>query len=486
MSSSSTGRNALRGRQEPRVRLEPERAYSDGEDAAVLASAYGLTPDPWQRMILDAWLGRDDRDRYTATRCGVLVPRQNGKNALIEIRELYGAAIQGEKILHTAHEVKTARKAFLRVASFFENERQYPELAALVVAIRKTNGQEAITLKNGGSIEFSARSKGAARGFTVDVVICDESSFLTDEQLESLMPTMAAAPLGNPQLIVVGTPPNHNQDAPVFGRMRKDGQKGEDPKLSWHEWSIPDMAVDLSNPQTWADCNPALGIRLKFEQVEDEYKTMSPEGFAQERLCFWLDVAAAAKAIDADKWAECATDAPPGEEDTTKIAYGVKFSADGALASLAVAAKSEDSVHVELIEHRSMREGVGWLSSWLVPRLKKTASTVVVDGLHWQGRLVEQLKADGLKAKGAVTVPKADDVVTAASGLVDAVANVAITHFDQPALNESALGADKRTIGTKGGWGFGGEDSTPVEAAALALWGVKTSRRNPRRKQAML
>lgn len=481
--SSNAKRSVLRGRQEPRVRLEPKRAYTDGEDASTLATAYGLTPDPWQSLILDAWLGRDEADRYTATRCGLLVPRQNGKNALIEIRELYGAAIMGEAILHTAHEVKTARKAFLRVASFFENERQYPELAALVTAIRKTNGQEAITLKNGGSIEFSARSKGAARGFTVDTVICDESSFLTDEQLESLMPTMAAAPLGNPQLILVGTPPNHNQEGAVFGRMRKDGQKGEDPKLSWHEWSIPDMKVDLSDRELWADCNPALGIRLNFEQVLDEYKTMSPEGFAQERLCLWVDPVAASKAIDADKWASCATDAPPEDED--KLAYGVKFSADGALASLAVAAKKGESVHLELVEHRSMREGVGWLVEWLTPRLK-TASTVVVDGLHWQGQLVEQLRQNGVRAKGAVTVPRSDDVVTASSGLVDAVANGTVTHFDQPTLNESALDASKRQIGTKGGWGFDGEDSTPVESVSLALWGVKNSRRNPKRKQAML
>jgi hypothetical protein len=32
----------------------------------------------------------------------------------------------GEKFLHTAHEVKTARKAFLRIASFFENRRNTP------------------------------------------------------------------------------------------------------------------------------------------------------------------------------------------------------------------------------------------------------------------------------------------------------------------------------------------------------------------------
>lgn len=166
MSLCSTAQRNVKGRQEPRIKLEPSRAYTDGEDAATLSSAYGLTPDPWQRTILDAWLGRDENDKYTASRAGVLVPRQNGKNGVIEMRELYGLAILGEKILHTAHEVRTARKAFLRLASFFENEREYPELAALVVSIRRTNGQEAIKLTNGGVIEFSARSRGAARGFT--------------------------------------------------------------------------------------------------------------------------------------------------------------------------------------------------------------------------------------------------------------------------------------------------------------------------------
>ena len=47
------------------------------------------------------------------------------------MRELYGMVVLGERFLHTAHEVKTARKAFLRIAGFFENPRQYPELAAM-------------------------------------------------------------------------------------------------------------------------------------------------------------------------------------------------------------------------------------------------------------------------------------------------------------------------------------------------------------------
>lgn len=187
-----------------------------------MAGAYGLMPDPWQQTVLDDWLAYDDDGTYAHDTCGLAVPRQNGKNGVLEVRELYGAAVEGEKILHTAHEVKTARKAFLRLCSFFENESEYPEMAEIVKAIRKTNGQEAIELTNGGSIEFSARSKGAARGFTVDVVVCDEAQELTDDQLEALMPTSSAGPLQNSQLILLGTPPGPTTNGDVFPRTRRN------------------------------------------------------------------------------------------------------------------------------------------------------------------------------------------------------------------------------------------------------------------------
>lgn len=38
----------------------------------------------------------------------------------------------------------------------------------MLVEIRRTNGQEAIVLDNGGSVQFIARSRGSGRGFTVD------------------------------------------------------------------------------------------------------------------------------------------------------------------------------------------------------------------------------------------------------------------------------------------------------------------------------
>ena len=161
----------------PTRHVRPVRGLrlDDVDDAIELATLYGLVPDEWQEWVLEGWLARTRSGKLASSQCGLAVPRQNGKNACLEIVELFKVVVLGRKILHTAHEVKTARKAFLRLRSFFENERQWPELAALVKEIRRTNGQEAIVLTNGGSVEFIARSKGSGRGFTMDDLVLDEA-----------------------------------------------------------------------------------------------------------------------------------------------------------------------------------------------------------------------------------------------------------------------------------------------------------------------
>jgi hypothetical protein len=65
--------------------------------------------------------------------------------------------------------------------------------------------------------------------------------------------------------------------------------------------------------------------------------------------------------------------------------------------------------------------------------------------------------------------------------LTDALTEKSITWYEkQEDLNDSALTSVRRSIG--GGWGFGGENAAPIEAAALALWGARTSKRDPSRK----
>lgn len=472
--------SALLGCQTPRIRLEPKAKWSDGDEACFLATSYGLTPDPWQSLVIVSWLGRKPDGKLASGRCGLSVPRQNGKNGILEAVELFKLVVEGRKILHTAHEIKTARKAFLRLASFFQNKRKYPELAAMVVEIRKTNGQEAIVLNNGGSVEFVARSRGSGRGFTVDDLVCDEAQELTDEQLEALLPTISSAPSGDPQQIFTGTPPGPNSPGEVFTRMRGQGVAGRDKRLSWHEWSV-EGNVNITDKALWAQTNPSLGIRLQASVIVDELAAMTPAGFARERLGRW-DSDAVLGLIDVEaSWKPLAEANPPAQG---RVSYAVKFDPAGARVSLAVCLRPESGkAHVEVIDARSTAGGIGWLVDWLVAR-QANAAQIVVEGKSHAGTLIEALRARKVPER-VIWAPTTDQAITAHSMLLNAVEATSMTHWAQPILATAVAHAGKRPIGTNGGWGWkplGGHDVTPLEAVTYAYWAAMTSKRRPGRK----
>jgi hypothetical protein len=461
----------------PRIRVGTASAASYGSDAAGLASAYLFEPDDWQEEVLTSWLSTDDSGRWAASRCGLLVPRQNGKNALLEMRELYGLVVSGERVLHTAHQQKTARKSFQNLAACFEQK----ELKGLVKEVYSALGRESITLTNEASVEYVARTRSSARGYTADVLVCDEAQYLSDEQYEALIPTISAAPTGNPQTIMVGTPPVSAVEAEVFGRMRTDALSGRAEGLSWYEWSVDEIG-DVTDRTRWEATNPALGIRLSARIVTDEAVSMSAEGFARERLGYWPEVRT--KALIAPHEWECLAEKKPPEPKT--IAYGVKFAPSGQTVSLAVASRG-GKTHVEVIEHRGTDEGFSWLVEWLSERWRKAAA-IVIDGMGGANLLAGMLAASKVPKK-VVHVAKYGDVTASSAMLLNAIHERTLTHFDQPVLNSAALNATRRPIGSGGGFGFGGGgscDVTPLEATALALWGVITSKRDPARRQRLL
>lgn len=99
-----------------------EVAYSEGEDAAELGGDLGMEPIEWQSLVLSDWCACDAEGRPAYVTCGLDVPRQNGKNAVIEIYEVFRLAVCGWHILHTAHRVKTAKKAFNRLVRYFTDK----------------------------------------------------------------------------------------------------------------------------------------------------------------------------------------------------------------------------------------------------------------------------------------------------------------------------------------------------------------------------
>ena len=82
-------------------------------------------PDGWQELVLSDWL-RVRGGRWASLDCGLSVPRQNGKNAVLEVYELCLTVGLGRRVLHTAHEVKTARQHFRSVVSSISSARRQP------------------------------------------------------------------------------------------------------------------------------------------------------------------------------------------------------------------------------------------------------------------------------------------------------------------------------------------------------------------------
>ena len=449
---------------------------TDGDLACSLVEAYGLFLDPWQELVLNDWLLIRPNSKWGHMSCGLSVPRQNGKNVILEVRELYGAVGLGERILHTAHQVKTAMKHFKRLQYFFGDKKndphaKFPELNAMVKEIRNTNGQEGIFLHNGGSIELAARSKNSARGFTVDIVVFDEAQEMSEDDLEALLPTTSAAPLGRPQWIYTGTPPGPNAAGEVFTRLRNESFIPQLRNTCWHEWGS-EAGVDLDDRNIWQAVNPALGHRLQEDVVEGERARFSDEGFLRERLGGW-SAAVTQRVISEEAW-NLARDVHSLAVD--RFALAIDVSPDMASASVALAGQRPDGDwHIDIGVQQS---GTDWVVRWVNTFLKANPQVraVVVDVASPAATLIDDIKVERIR----ITTPAVRDVGVACARFKDGIVNGNVWHLGDYRLSTAVDAGRKRTLGTTELWAWNRKtqdsDITPLVAATLALWGAQQSK----------
>lgn len=454
---------------EPRILITPESSYTDGKSAGKLARAYGLKPDPWQQDILNIWLGRDKSDNLVCRNCGLSIPRQNGKNALLEMLELYYLCTTDVKILHTAHEVRTSREAFTRLAEFFT---KYSDLKKICKKIRYANGQEAIYCEWGehrSQIQFTARTRGANRGRSANVLICDESQELTNEQMQALLPVLAASDTDKRQVVMVGTPPPPEGVGDVFKQVRASAlAKNTDKKgLCWIEYSVAEL-TQPNNREAWYKTNPAMGYRISEDFTLQEAQTLSVEGFNRERLGYWEEKSENLKQpITKIRWDKLATETPPTEIGT--LTYGIKFDVMGKFGAIAVANKVNDITHLEVLEYRSCQNGLRWIYEYLDNNLKKIDNILIDGNVNTETLLRHLEQQDGYSEK-KIWICKMAELGQACQQLANAVKEKKITHYNQEILNASVVKCVKRPIGKLGLWGFANfEDGAGIVAESVAL-----------------
>ena len=102
------------GRQTPTQSVIVPYSVTHGAEAIDLYNSTGRTAQEWQVLQVNNLLAETDDGLWTHTKYGLAVPRRNGKNEVIVIREMYGL-VNGERICHTAHRTTTSHSAYERL-----------------------------------------------------------------------------------------------------------------------------------------------------------------------------------------------------------------------------------------------------------------------------------------------------------------------------------------------------------------------------------
>lgn len=414
--------------------------------------------------------------------CGVggavaSIPRQVGKTHMMAgLIFAYCIAQPGTLVLWTAHRARTHSETF----GSMQGIAQRPEIAPFIKAIQRGSGKEAIIFTNGSKIMFGARENGFGRGFAeVDIAVFDEAQILSEKAMDDIVPATNASKNG--LVVLLGTPPRPTDPGEVFTSRREAALSGDKDTL-YVEFSADENA-NLDSKAQWAKANPSFPHRTSQTAILRMRKLLgSDDSFRREGLGIWDKVQVAKKAFMPDDWRALAGEAPAEGKDV----FGVRFSADGAEVALAAARKPESGpIFVEAIRSEPVSSGVEWLVEFLAER-KNTAAQFVIDGKAGVSYLVQALRDAGMKNKLLIITPTTDQVIAAHSTFDQGVIDGTLAHSNQEELSQQVLSASRRAIGKAGGFGWEapeGGSVTVMEAATLAYWGARITRRRPGRKQ---
>lgn len=458
------------GSQEPTRSVILPYEYSLGNEAIKIYEKSKRKAFDWQRFLVDAILALNDEGLWTHMMFGFSVPRQNGKNEVIAIRELHGLK-NGERILHTAHRTTTSAAAFNRLLAILE-ESGYEEDTHFKKI--KASGREHIEFIGGGRIDFRTRSSTGGLGESFDLLVIDEAQEYTDDQRSALMYTIAASP--NPQTIMIGTPPTPISSGTVFTKYRENVLYGVSEDSGWAEWSV-DKESDVRDKDLWYQANPSLGLRVSERNIQSEVGNDDLD-FNIQRLGLWIQYNQKSD-ISEKEWKELHVDELPKLKG--KLFVGVKYGYDGTNVAMSIAVKTEDDkIFVEAIDCQPIRNGNDWILHFL---RNADVQEVVIDGANGQKILEDAMKLAKLKAP---ILPTAKEFVVANSMFEQALFQQTIVHRSQPSLFQVVTNCEKRPIGKQGGFGYRSQiedyDIALMDSMILAHWACAEAKEPKKQK----
>lgn len=448
------------GAQRPRLSLIPEtQVKSAASEAIALANSCGMMLDDWQEWCLGHMLGERADGSWSATQSVLIVPRQAGKSALFEVIELAGLFLFGEsRIIHSAHLAKAAADHMARMVSLITAN---PELESLV-KFYFANGKERIERTDtGATLEFVTRGQKTLRGGSPQRLVFDEALFLTDEQMQAMLPGLSAQSMsaeGSPQFMFGSSAPLAASS--VLHRLRRHAMTGTAKAMFYAEWSC-EQGVDPYDRDAWYSANPGMGIRISEEWVEqNELAVLSPEAFLIERLgvVFGED----ATSSELPEWGACLD---VGSQLVGVPSFAVDVAPDLSWSSIGVAGERADGLtHLEVVQSLP---GTAQTVDALIALWNAHRRPIALDPRSPAAGLLPGLVAAGVEVVevGGVAASKA------CAALKQAVANGTVRHRGQGPLDVAVKGAAVRAEGDAWKWArrTSAVDISPLVAVTLAL-----------------
>lgn len=293
----------------------------------------GKEPQPWQRYVwavgteyqIDAW----GRRVYHYRDVLVTVPRQSGKTTLLQPLRVWRMILNdAAHLFSTAQTQKHASKRMLDMVAAVEHSKIGP-----LFKTRKGKGDAGLLLKaNAADLAQFTPNEEAVHGETTPYVDLDEIWFYSQELGDAIMGGV------RPAQITLGdsaqrwyTSTMGTLQSEFMNAMVETGRAGEDPRLAYIEYSLPE-GLDPYDPEAWAAYHPALGNTITVDALKAEM-SLPPSQWLRaycNRLTEvqdafmplenWDDLAATDRTIPAPEAVSVGFEISPGNENAAVVA----------------------------------------------------------------------------------------------------------------------------------------------------------------------
>jgi hypothetical protein len=205
--------------------------------------AAGMIPDEWQLRLMTSH----------TTRALLNTSRQSGKSTVVAAISLEQALTQpGSTTLLVSASQRQSAELLAKVRAFAMQQAEPINLEQLsVLSMRLANGSRIVSLPGRAEV---------IRGYTADLLVLDEASWITDSLYESVRPMLAVS---GGRLIALSTP---------FGRRG----------WFYNAWTSPEKWTRVR--VTAYECP-----RISEEFLAEERRSLPANVFAAEYLCEFSD-----------------------------------------------------------------------------------------------------------------------------------------------------------------------------------------------------